>query len=262
MLWPGGLLLLLVAVCFLWPLIYHIPPPFDAPNPVVNLPPLSPGHILGTDPVGNDNFSRLVYGGQVSLEVGFSVSVIGLVAGGFLGIGAGYLGGITDMVLMRVLDVLIAFPSLALSLVIAEGLGQSETHIIWALSFFSIPAFGRIARSGALQVREQPFIVAARLAGSRGRWILLRHIAPNVFPALVTFGLLTVGTSIVIEGALDFLGLGIPAPTPTWGGMIALGQQRLSVQPELLLIPSAALLLTVLALNRLGDVLRARWAVK
>ena len=161
---------------------------------------------------------------------------------------------------MRILDIQIAFPSLVLSLVIAEGLGQSETHIIWALSFFSVPAFARIARSGTLRVREQPFVAAAQLSGSPGRRILLKHIAPNVLPALVTFGLLTVGTSIVIEGALDFLGLGIPAPTPTWGGMIALGQQRLSAQPALLLIPSAALLLTVLALNRLGDVLRARWA--
>ena len=182
--------------------------------------------------------------------------------GGLLGTTAAYRGGMLDAVIMRVLDVLIAFPSLVLALAIAEGLGPSELHVIWALSFFSVPAFGRIARAATLRLREQTFMLAARLSGTRTRRMLLRHIAPNITPQLVTFGLLGVGVAIILEGALSFLGLGIPAPGPSWGNMIALGQGTLSATPELAAIPSAFLFVTVVSLNLLGDGLRARWGVR
>lgn len=258
---PLSVLVLIAGACFLWPLVYHLPPPFGAPNPVPTLPLFSRGHLLGTDPVGNDVLSRILYGGRVSLEVGFGVALLGLAVGGSLGIVAGYRAGALDAVLMRVLDVLIAFPSLVLALAVAEGLGPSELHVIWALAFFSVPAFARISRAATLRLRGQTYIVAARLNGTTTRRVLLTHIVPNALPQLLTFGLLNVGVAIVIEGALDFLGLGIPPPTPSWGGMIALGQQNLSSYPSLLLVPSVFLLVTVLALNRLGDALRARWGV-
>lgn len=259
---PSAILVLIVGGCFLWPLVYPVPPPVGGSILSAGLPPFSPGHILGTDPVGNDILSRILYGGRVSIEVGLAVSLIGLVIGGILGSVAAYSGGIVDTVVMRVLDVLIAFPALVLAVAIAEGLGPSELHVIWALSFFSVPAFARIARAGTLRLHGQTFMLAARLSGTRAWRILLRHVTPNVLPQLVTFGLLGAGVIIILEGALSFLGLGIPDPAPSWGNMIALGQGTLSAQPVLVLIPSLFLLATVLSLNLLGDALRKRWGVR
>jgi len=167
-----------------------------------------------------------------------------------------------DAVVMRVLDVLIAFPSLVLALAIAEGLGPSELHVIWALCIFSIPATGRIARAATLALRERTFMLAARLAGTRGWRIIVRHVVPNIAPQLLTFSMLGIGIIIILEGALSFLGLGIPPPQPSWGSMIALGQQTLSTQPELVLIPSAFLFVTVVCLNLLSDALRERWGTR
>lgn len=256
---PGGILILIAAACYLLPLIYPVPPPTGGQVLNANLPFFSPGHLLGTDTVGNDIFSRLLYGGRADIEVGLAVTVIGLVIGGLLGAAAGYWGGAADAVTMRVLDVLIAFPALVLALAIAEGLGPSELHVIWALSAFSIPAFGRIARAATLQLREQNYILAARLSGTRTRRMMLRHIAPNIVPQLVTFCCLGIGITIILEGALSYLGYGIPAPNPSWGSMIAGGYQTISAQPSLVLIPSVPLFVTVLALNLLADGLRARW---
>ncbi len=258
---PAGFLVLLFCACFFWPLVYPVPSPVRGNILSSGLPPLSPGHIFGTDPVGNDIFSRILYGGRVSFEVGFGVTAIGLVVGGLLGMAAGYWGGITDAIIMRVLDVLIAFPALVLALAIAEGLGPSELHVIWALAFFSIPAFGRIARGATLTLRGQTFMLAARLSGTRGWRVILRHIIPNIMPQLMTFSLLGIGIAMILEGALSFLGLGIPLPEPSWGSMIAAGQQTISASPDLVLIPSAFLFATVVSLNVLGDALRERWGV-
>lgn len=259
---PAGVLILLLAICFLLPLVVTLPPPTKGNIIYNNESPFSPGHILGTDVQGVDIFSQLVYGGQVAFEVGISVTVIGIAIGGTLGVIAAYFGGWVDAVISRVFDILIAFPALVLALVIAEGLGPSETHVIWALAVFGIPAVGRVARGATLTIRGLPFMVAARLAGTR-RWrVIARHIVPNIMPNIVTFSLLGIGVIIILEGALDFLGYGIPAPTPSWGNMIANGQQILSAQPEYVLIPSIALLITVASLNMLGDALRERWGTQ
>jgi peptide/nickel transport system permease protein len=259
---PSGFLLLMLGACFIWPNVYPVPNPVRGSVLQAGLPPLSPGHIFGTDPVGNDVFSRILYGGQISFEVGFGVTAIGLVVGGLLGITAGYRGGAVDAVISRVLDVLIAFPALVLALAIAEGLGPSELHVIWALSVFSIPVTGRIARSATLALREQTFMLAAGLSGTRGWRVIVRHIIPNIAPQLMTFSLLGIGVVIILEGALSFLGLGIPLPEASWGSMIAQGQQVLSATPDLVLIPSAFLFATVVSLNLLGDALRERWGVR
>jgi len=258
---PAGFLLLMLGACFVWPNIYTLPNPVRGSVLEAGLPPLSPGHVFGTDPVGNDVLSRILYGGQISFEVGFAVTAIGLVVGGLLGIAAGYWGGAVDTIISRVLDVLIAFPALVLALVIAEGLGPSELHVIWALSVFSVPVYGRIARSATLALREQTFMLAARLSGTRGWRVMLRHIVPNITPQLMTFSLLGFGVVIILEGALSFLGFGIPLPEASWGSMIAQGQQTLSASPDLVLIPSAFLFATVVSLNLLGDALRERWAI-
>jgi peptide/nickel transport system permease protein len=259
---PAGVLILILAICFLLPLVVTLPSATKGNIIVNNEPPFSPGHLLGTDVQGVDIVSQLVYGGQVAFEVGVSVTVIGIVIGGTLGVIAAYFGGWVDAVISRVLDILIAFPALILALVIAEGLGPTEMHVIWALAVFSIPAVGRVARGATLTIRGLPFMTAARLAGTR-RWrIIARHVVPNIFPSIVTFSLLGLGIIIILEGALDFLGYGIPRPTPSWGNMISNGQQILSVQPEYVLIPSIALLITVAALNMLGDALRERWGAQ
>ncbi len=259
---PAGFLIVLAAACFAWPLVYPVPKPTGGSILNSGLPPLSPGHIFGTDPVGNDIFSRILHGGQVSFEVGLGVTAIGLLIGGLLGMAAGYWGGILDAIIMRVLDVLIAFPALVLAVAIAEGLGPSEVHVIWALSFFSVPIFGRLARSATLALREQTFMLAARLSGTRGWRVIGRHIIPNVAPQLMTFSLLGIGVTMILEGALSFLGLGIPLPEPSWGSMIAQGQQTISASPDLVLIPSAFLFAAVVSLNVLGDALRERWGVR
>jgi peptide/nickel transport system permease protein len=255
---PGTLVGLLLFLCFVWPLFGTVPPPTGGNILDANAPSFSEGHFLGADQVGNDLWSRLLHGGRNSLEIAFAVNVIGLVIGGLLGAFAAFWGSFTDTVIMRVLDVLIAFPSLVLALAIAQSLGPSKLHTIYALCFFSVPAFARLARAQTLRLRERPFMLAARLAGTRAPRILLRHIAPNILPPLVTFGLLGVGVTIILEGALSFLGLGIPPPEPSWGNMIFDGQAVLSAEPKLVLLPSAFLFVTVLAFNLLGDALRSR----
>jgi peptide/nickel transport system permease protein len=257
---PAFLVAAILFLCFLWPLIGSVPSPTGGTILNANLPSFAHGHPLGTDSTGNDEWSRLLYGGRASLEVALAVTAIGLVIGGLLGAFAGYVGGWRDSVIMRLLDVLIAFPSLVLAVAIAERLGPGEVHTIWALSFFSVPAFARIARAATLRVREQTFIVAAGLAGSGHLRTLVRHVVPNIFPELITFALLGIGITVVLEGALSFLGLGIPPPAPSWGNMIAQGEGILSAQPKFVMLPSAALFITTVSFNLLGESLRARWS--
>lgn len=257
---PIVLLALIIGACFLWPIIGSVPRPVGGNVLESNLPALSPGHLLGTDTNGNDVWSRILYGGRSSLEVGIAVNLLGLLVGGGLGTMSGYAGGKIDTVIMRILDVFIAFPSLVLTLAVAESLGPSQLNTIFALAFFSVPAFARVSRAATLRLREQPFMVAAKLCGTRTPRILFRHITPNIAPQLITFAMLGMGVIIVIEGALSFLGLGIPPPNPSWGNMISDGQQSLSATPMLVVWPCVALFLTVLAFNLLGEMLRERWS--
>ena len=259
---PAVILIALFFICFIWPYVYTIPSGTVGNILAAQEPPFSPGHWLGTDPVGVDVFAMLVYGGQVAFEVGFAVTAIGMVIGGLIGLAAGYFGGWTDTVLSRIIDVLIAFPALVLALAVAEVLQPSEQHLIWALTVFSVPAFARVTRGSTLVVRQLPFIQAARLSGTRSWRIILKHVLPNVIPGIISFSLIGVGIVVILEGALDFLGLGIQQPKPSWGAMIAKGQTVLTATPEYVLIPSIVLLIFVMALNLLGDALRERWGVR
>jgi peptide/nickel transport system permease protein len=257
---PGGAILLIVAACFLGPALFGLPKPVGGNVLESYLPAGSPGHLLGTDPNGNDILSRLLHGGRASLFIAATVNVVGLVLGGTLGALSGYVGGVVDTVIMRILDVLIAFPSLVLTLAVSQALGPSVRNTIFALTFFSIPAVARVARSAVLRLRGQPFMAAAEICGTPAWRVLFRHLAPNIAPQLITFGMLGMGIVIIIEGALSFLGLGIPAPAPSWGNMVADGQLSLSATPMLVVWPSVALLVTVLSFNLLGENLRARWS--
>jgi peptide/nickel transport system permease protein len=259
---PAAVLVVIVAACFFLPAIISLASPTRGSVLNANLAPGSPGHLFGTNAVGVDVLAQVIFGGRVSIEVGLATQAIGLVVGGGIGLFAGYSDGWPGMVVMRLIDVLIAFPALVLALAIAEGLGPSEVHVIWALTFFTVPAFARVARAATLRVRDQTFVTAVDLLGS-GRWrIMYRHLVPNIAPQLLTYALLGAGVVIVLEGALSFLGLGVPPPNPSWGNMISVGEATLSVSPYLVLIPSAFLLVTVLSLNLLGESVRQRWTAR
>jgi peptide/nickel transport system permease protein len=257
--WAPLLLLALLFGCLASPLIFPVPPPVGGSILDANYPLFSSGHVLGTDNNGNDVWSRLLHGGRTSLIIAFSVNLIGFVVGGLLGSVSAYLGGTADTVIMRILDALIAFPSLILVLAVAQALGPGETNSIWALSFFSVPAFSRLARAATLRLRAQPFLTAADLSGTATWRVLLYHIAPNIIPQLTTFALLGMSTVVNIEGAASFLGLGVRLPQPSWGNMIHQGMSNLTTTPTLVLLPSLFLFITALSFNLLSEALRTRW---
>lgn len=257
---PAGLIGLVVFACFLGPLVLPIPGPIGGNVLDADLPAFSSGHLLGTDGNGNDILARILHGGRNSLTVAVAVNALGLVIGGSFGAFSAYAGGAMDTLIMRVFDVLIAFPSLVLILAVAQSLGPSIPTAIMALTFFSIPAVARISRAATLGLCELPFIAAAKLCGTPWWRVLFRHIAPNIAPQLLTFGILGMGLIIIIEGALSFLGLGIPPPEPSWGNMISEGQTSLSATPMRVIWPSLILFVTVLGFNLLGESLRSRWS--
>jgi peptide/nickel transport system permease protein len=256
---PGVILAALLIGCFILPLTGVVPDPAAGDLTQTLRPPFSPGHLLGTDTIGRDVMSRILYGGRTSIEVGVSVNVIGIVAGGLIGMFAGFRRGVLESVIMRILDVMLAFPALVLTIVIATYLGPSELNVIWAISFFSIPAYARLARAVTLKMREQVYIDAARMSGRGDGAILRQHIAPNAVPQLATYSLLQVGIVVMIEATLSFLGAGVGPQQASWGTMIATGQTYLSTNPALVLVPSAFLFVTVVCLNLLGDGLRSRY---
>ena len=256
---PAGVILLVALLCFFGPTVFGLPSATGGNVLESGLPSFSAGHLLGTDPNGNDVLARLLTGGRTSLIIAVSVNLLGLAIGGTLGALSGYLGGVVDTVIMRLLDVLIAFPSLVLTLAVAQSLGPSQRNTVFALAFFSIPAFARVARAATLRLRGMPFMAAAELCGPPAWRVLFRHGAPNIAPQVITFGMLGMGIIIIIEGALSFLGLGIPPPAPSWGNMVSQGQLSLSATPMLVVWPSLALLVTVLSFNLLGENLRAKW---
>lgn len=256
---PAALLVALAFVCFVWPYLYTIPSPVGGGILTGSLPVGSPGHVLGTTVVGNDIMSRLIYGGRISIEIMFAVQGIGLVVGSLIGVTAAMMQGVAETIAMRILDVIIAFPAIILVVVIVLGLGASEATLIWALAVTMIPIFARVSRAGAVTIREQTYIVAAELSGSK-RWrVALRHVVPNIMMSLLTFAVLGAGIVVILEATVSFFGYGIPPPGPSWGNMIAVGAQTMSTRPVLLLVPSVVLLVTVIALNTLGEGMRRRW---
>jgi peptide/nickel transport system permease protein len=254
---PSLVLAVIAGLCFLLPLFGAVSDPNAGVLTETLLPPFSPGHLLGTDNLGNDILSRCLYGGQISIEVGISAALLGLAVGGTTGLLAGYIGGWTETTIMRGLDILLAFPAIILALAISAYLGPSEQNVILAIAFFTVPAYGRLARAATLQVRELGFVASSRMIGQPGIRILIRHVVPNVLPGLLTFGLVVVAVAMVVEATLDFLGLGVRPPEPTWGNMIASGQDYLSSSPWVVVIPMIFLFVTVLCLNILGDALRS-----
>jgi peptide/nickel transport system permease protein len=219
--------------------------------------PFSFAHWLGTDGLGRDELSRLIHDARISLVVGICAPLIGLVIGGALGMLAGYFRGRFESLVVGSMDVLLAFPPLILALAVSAYLGQSIPNLTYILGLLSVPAFMRVARAATLTLARREFVIAAQALGATHARILLRELLPNVMLPLFAFFLLGVAVIIVAEGALSFLGLGVPPPISSWGSMIGEGRQSLDMAPRLAFIPAIAMFLTVLSFNLVGDTLKA-----
>jgi len=233
-----------------------ITPYRDVDMPGRRLEPPSEEYFLGTDELGRDMFSRIVYGARVSLWVGAVCVSISMVVGGSLGILSGYVGGRVDSLIMRTMDVVFAFPGLIMALVIASVLGPSLTNAMIAIGIVLIPVFARTGRAPVLAVKEMGYIQAARCIGAKHSRLILRHILPNIATPLVVQATITLSAAILIEASLSFLGLGTQPPTPSWGTMLGSGRRFLETAPWVAVFPGLAIMITVLGFNLLGDGLR------
>ena len=255
-----GLLLLFIAIALLAPVLAPHDPYLQNLT-ARNVPPFwyekgNWAHPLGTDPLGRDYLSRLLYGARISLVIGIASTVIAMLAGSLIGILAGWYGGRFDVVVMQAMDILLAFPSLILGLILVAMLGPSMENITIAIALTSIPSFARIARAPTISVKERDYIEAGRALAFSDARIMTRHILPNIFPEILVMASLWLANAIRTEASLAFIGLGVKPPTATWGGMIREGFENILDSYWLVLAPSLAILIIVFALNILGDGLR------
>lgn len=223
---------------------------------IFGCPESQPQHILGLDGNIRDEFSRLLYGARLSLLVGIATVSFAIVIGTVLGALSGYFGGWIDNIIMRIMDVLLAFPSLLLAIAIVTVLGPGLINALLAIGIVSIPAYARVVRASVLSVREMDYVSATRALGGNVNEILFRRILPNALTPLIVQGTLGIATAILDAAALSFLGLGAQPPTPEWGSMLGAERNQVFTAPHLVFFPGVAIALTVLAFNLLGDGLR------
>ena len=251
----GGLFLLMVAsVAILAPWIAPYAP--EKQDLMSRLEPPSAEHWLGTDEAGRDVFSRLVYGARVSLFVALVGTAGGVIAGTVLGLVAGFLGGWTDNLAMRVVDIMYAFPGILLVILIVSVMGPSLFNLIVALMIWGTPTLSRIVRSSVLSLKSRDFVDAARLLGATRTRIMLRHLLPNCLAPIIVYSTLGVAGSLLTAAGLGFLGLGVQPPTPEWGAMLSAGREYILQAPYLVTFPGLLIFVTVLSLNFIGDALR------
>lgn len=251
-----AILILLVAAALLAPVLAPQDPVRQ--NLDKDLLTYSTDNPLGTDKLGRDILSRILHGGRISLLVGVTTVAISLFIGLTIGSISGYFGGWTDQLLMRLVDILMAFPGILLAIAFTAVLGPGLDHVILALCLIGWTGYARLARGEILGLREREFIRAAQALGGKPRRVIVRHLLPNLLPPLLiqaTFGL---AAAVIAEGSLSFLGLGVQPPTPSWGSMLNEGRQFLLVAPHLTTYPGLAIMLTVLGLNLVGDALQDR----
>jgi peptide/nickel transport system permease protein len=210
-------------------------------------------HLLGLDELGRDVLSRILYGARVSLRVGFSVVIISAIIGITLGAIAGYFGGWPETIIMRICDILLAFPGILLAIAFVAVLGPSLNNVIIALSTIGWVGYARLVRGQVLKVREIEFVTAARALGARSHRVIFRHLLPNVVNPVIVMGTLGLAGAILSEASLSFLGLGVQPPTPSWGAMLSSGRQYLGLANHMAIFPGIAIMLAVMGLNFLGD---------
>ena len=218
--------------------------------------PPGPGHVFGTDKLGRDIFTRVIYGARVSLTASFSVVILIFVIGTVLGILAGYFGGAVDAVIMRIADMLISFPGLVLAMAVAGIMGASIRNAVIALAVVSWTKYARLARSLVMKIRDRDFVAAAVVTGSKTPYILLHYMLPNVLPTLVITAAADIGSMMLELASLSFLGFGAKAPAAEWGLMLNEGRAYMQAAPWLMVFPGLAIFITVVVFNMLGDGLR------
>lgn len=234
--------------------------PLPAPNEIATgstlRPLLWPGHPLGTDDIGRDVLARMVWGARPSLTAGFIAVLVALVPGALIGMLAGYFGRTVDMIGMRVIDVLLAFPPLLLAIALAAGLGPGLTNAVIATAVVSLPTYARVVRSQVLATKDLDHVLAARVVGADARRIIARHLAPSVVAPVIIVASLDVGQKIIALASLSFLGLGIQPPDADWGAMLARGRGFMESAPFMVAVPGLGIFALVLSLNFVGDALR------
>jgi peptide/nickel transport system permease protein len=220
------------------------------------LKPPSSLHIFGTDNIGRDIYSRVLWGGRLSLTVGMMAVMISIIGGVALGLFSGYVGGATDMVIQRFVDLTFAFPSILLLLSIVAIMGPNLTTVLIAIGISGIPGYSRLMRGSVLQALNTEYVLAARLMGAKDGRIMSHHILPNVMTPIIVYGTLGLGGGIMLTAGLSYLGLGAQPPAPEWGAMLNLGRTYMRSAPWMSIFPGLAVSLTVLAINFIGDGLR------
>lgn len=238
--------------------------PYDPAAPDYNalLEGPSAAHLAGTDTYGRDILSRIVWGARISLTVGFVSALMGALAGVTLGLVSGWRGGWTDTVIMRLCDVMFAFPGILLAIAVIALLGPGVGNVIWAVAVFSVPVFARLVRGNVLALKTTQYVQAARSIGVRPVVLVLRHVLPGALPAIIVYMSLRIGSAILVGAALSFIGLGAQPPSPEWGAMLADGRSYLGIADHVTMAPGAAIFVTVLCFNLLGDGLRDALDVK
>ncbi len=251
--------LILVAALFLVALLAPVIAPHDPIATVPDsayLPPLSPGHLMGTDELGRDQLSRVLWGARISLPVAFVAVAVGLIGGGLIGLVSGYAGGLADLLLMRLVDALLAFPALILAIALVAALGPSLRNAMIAIGVVAIPVYARLVRASVLQLKQMDFVTATRAIGASPLRVIVKHLIPNLLNPVLVQVSLSAGFAILAEAVLSFLGLGAQPPTPDWGQMITTGRTFLPNDPWLAIVPGIAISITVYSFNLLGDSLR------
>jgi glutathione transport system permease protein len=249
-----GLILVLMMAAALAPWIA----PFDQSTPDYDAVLEGPSwqHLAGTDTFGRDILSRMIWGGRVSLTVGFLSVILGCVAGVTLGVVSGFFGGWVDGLLMRIMDVMLAFPGILPAIAVVAILGPGIVNVIYAIAISAVPVFARLVRGTTLALKQTLYVQASRSIGVSRTQLMLRHILPGTMPAVIVYASLRMGTSILTAAALSFVGLGAQPPSPEWGAMLSDGRSYLGVADHVTIFPGMAILITVLAFNLLGDGLR------